>query len=414
MKTAEDNERRAIISRPAFAAQVGRIPILDATLDVVAYELVFRDGEAEPDALICGDFAAAKVFWNAFIEMGLETVTECKHALVHVTPTFVEAGCCRIFEPRDTALVVTAEHASDFKAALRLADLAALGFGIVVEGLAPGGAVPGVRPIELLKVDVRGMSPQHLRSTVEAARENAAHVMAAGIETRALFEAARAAGFTRFQGRFLFEPEIMAVKSLPADAVARLRLLNVLNQPEIDTDELERVIAQDLPLSYRLLRYLNSSLFSFSCKVESIRHALLLLGPKWVKAWANLVVLAGFSGANDAIFATAMTRARHAELMAARAGDVRTDVPHTAGLFSLLGVFLHCSLPDALALLSLSQELQAALLAYEGRVGEILRCVLEYESGQVGEARCLGLDGAAVSEAYVEALRWTSEVRGAL
>jgi c-di-GMP-related signal transduction protein len=57
-----------------------------------------------------------------------------------------------------------------------------------------------------------------------------------------------------------------------------MRLMVKLNSAEVDVDELQKVISADVTLSYKLLRYINSALYSLARNVTSIRHAIMLVG----------------------------------------------------------------------------------------------------------------------------------------
>ena len=60
-----------------------------------------------------------------------------------------------------------------------------------------------------------------------------------------------------------------------------LHLLAKLQDPKISIDELEKAVGQDLAVSYRILRYLNSPINAMPRKIESLRHAIGLV------AWWN-------------------------------------------------------------------------------------------------------------------------------
>jgi EAL and modified HD-GYP domain-containing signal transduction protein len=105
----------------------------------------------------------------------------------------------------------------------------------------------------------------------------------------------------------------------------------------------------------------------------------------------------------------AMLRARMCQLLAEKTGESDPEVYFTAGLFSALEALLSMPLDQILAALPLSDALKCALLQHEGRLGEALHCVLEYEQTRWDGARFRNLPPAEITEAYVEAARWADE-----
>ena len=83
----------------------------------------------------------------------------------------------------------------------------------------------------------------------------------------------------------------MAQLDIPPLQANYMRLLQLVQAPQLDFTELEQTVKHEATLCYRLLRYLNSSAFGFQKDVSSIRHALSLLGETEVRRWMCLVAL---------------------------------------------------------------------------------------------------------------------------
>ena len=69
-------------------------------------------------------------------------------------------------------------------------------------------------------------------------------------------------------------------------------------------------------MCYRLLRYLNSAMFSFTREIHSVKHALSLLAGRDVRRWVRLVaaVGAGQDKTSDLVL-SAMISGRFGELL---------------------------------------------------------------------------------------------------
>jgi HD-like signal output (HDOD) protein len=68
---------------------------------------------------------------------------------------------------------------------------------------------------------------------------------------------------------------VHSVASLPN---AVLRLSEVINSPHSSSRDIARVVSEDAGLTARLLRLVNSSFYSFPRKIETVSHAITIVG----------------------------------------------------------------------------------------------------------------------------------------
>jgi HD-like signal output (HDOD) protein len=78
--------------------------------------------------------------------------------------------------------------------------------------------------------------------------------------------------------------------SLPPVPSIALQVIDLMERPEIDVEEIARVIARDPELSRRILRAVNCSFYARSQSVSSLSHALVILGLQGVRT-----LILGFS-----------------------------------------------------------------------------------------------------------------------
>jgi EAL and modified HD-GYP domain-containing signal transduction protein len=188
-----------------------------------------------------------------------------------------------------------------------------------------------------------------------------------------------------------------------AEKLAGLNTLATINDPSLTFERLERIIADDVGLTYKLLRYINSGFFSLSRRVETVHDALTLLGMANVRQWATVMALAGASTRPPALITLALLRARLCQRLAAESDEVPEGVAFMAGLLSVLDALLDVSMEQAVARLSLSDDLTAALLSHQGRLGELLERVIAIEGGSLEVLEAIG------PTAYVEASGWADD-----
>ena len=68
---------------------VARQPIFDAELSVHAYELLFRSGETATANVTDGNAATSQVMINAFLGIGIETLTDNRISFINLTREFI-------------------------------------------------------------------------------------------------------------------------------------------------------------------------------------------------------------------------------------------------------------------------------------------------------------------------------------
>ena len=73
-------------------------------------------------------------------------------------------------------------------------------------------------------------------------------------------------------------------------------------------DSLELAVGQNLTISYRILRYLNSPLHGFSRRIESLRHGIALVGLKLISEWASMLLLDSIDEKPRELIITSMIR----------------------------------------------------------------------------------------------------------
>jgi HD-like signal output (HDOD) protein len=70
------------------------------------------------------------------------------------------------------------------------------------------------------------------------------------------------------------------LSSFPSMPGAAVKLLALINDPDINVTQIERILRQDPGLTANLLRLANSAYFGIPSKIGSVRQAVLLLGLK--------------------------------------------------------------------------------------------------------------------------------------
>lgn len=211
------------------------------------------------------------------------------------------------------------------------------------------------------------------------------------------------------QGFFYTLPDTNIDKKIAPAAQTLMELLVKLQDPEVEVDELAEIINQDVALSYKLLRLINSAFFGLPREVGSTRQAIVMLGQNKIKTWASLLCLSGLDNKPNELRTIAMIRGRMCELLAKHYKG-HADVFFAAGLFSTLDALMDKPLEVLLQDLPLSEELHSALLHKEGPAGSALKQVLNYERGNWSAIDYSVVSADVLLAAYLDALYWAKEL----
>jgi EAL and modified HD-GYP domain-containing signal transduction protein len=389
---------------PAFIA---RQPIFDRNLNAVGYELLFRGRGYAADALIDDpEQATATVLLNAVTELDLKRIVGSKTAWVNVSREFVLGGLALAIPPGVVGLEIHEDtlDGEDFIAAL--GELKRHGHKLALDDFRSRPASePALELFDVVKLNTIALDNDQLTEQVERLRPYPALVVADKLSTRDDHEFCLAAGCDLFQGYFFCRPAMVGTRGIEANRLALLQVVAALNDPAVELEDIEQVIARDVALSFRLLRYVNSAFFGLRSEVRSIGQALALLGVENVKRWATLSVLAGVDNKPTELTLTALIRARFCELAATQLGFISPAEAFTLGLFSVIDGMLDAPMHDVAASLPLAEDMREALVLRRGPKGQLLDSVTALEAGEDEKAGAL-VAGAA--EVYLESLIWAN------
>ena len=393
---------------PAANAFVGRQAIFDRGVNVVGYELLFRGSASDKSAVFDDrDDASTRVILNTFLDIGLEQIVGEVPAFLNLTRNFFLSAQNMPF-PRDRVVLEILEGEQvDAPLVESVRAYAASGYRIALDDFVYDESMePLLEVADIVKLDVLDLGADELIRHVARLKHYPVTLLAEKVETPEQYEFCKKLGFDLFQGYFLCRPNVVQGHRLPANRLSTLRLLAKLQDPDVQMDSLERVIREDLSLSYKLLRLINSAFYGLPQKVESIRQTLVLLGVHQIRSWVSLLTLSQLQDKPDALMTTAMVRARMCENLASRAEMMNSDVYFTVGLCSTLDALLDMSMEDVLESLPLSDELRAGLVEHGGGLGEALDCVVAYERGEFDSVAFRGLAPEQIRGAYLDAIEW--------
>jgi len=396
--------------RPMLDIFVGRQPIFNRRLNVVGYELLFRKFGASEANVVDGDLATSQVILNTFMEIGLDRLVGDGLAFINLTRRFLIEESRLPAMPGRVVLEVLEDIEVDEALVKALRRLSRQGYQIALDDVVhPEDVSPLLEIADIVKVDLLAVDRDCLEEYVATLRAYNVRLLAEKVETYEDIELCQDLGFGYFQGFFLSRPKVVSGRRMPASRLTIVRMLAELQNPYIEFGELEEIVRQDVSLSYKLLRLINSAFFSLPTKITTIRQALTLLGIEQVQAWLSLLLLSKVDDKPSALITTAMTRAKMCELLATASNEPAPETDFIVGLFSVLDALLDLPMEEIVATLPLSNEVTAALLKSQGHLGAALNCVRAYERGDWDAVSYSLLTPEDIRDAYLESLDWTAQ-----
>ncbi|MCB1916507.1 MAG: HDOD domain-containing protein [Rhodocyclaceae bacterium] len=238
--------------------------------------------------------------------------------------------------------------------------------------------------------------------------------LAWGLSDSASFDKAIANGYDGASGWFFLRGAPVTRQLAPAHAQI-VRLLNLVRMNK-DIADIEAVLKQDVALSYKLLKYINSAGFGLMCEIQSFRHAVTILGYEKLHKWLSLLLVsASHDPSAAALMQTAIARGRFMERIGSQFFDKsEADNLFITGAFSLLDVLLGTGIQTVLEEMHLPDQVAESLIGDDGVYSPFLKLARATESfdatALTSQIEALQLDHANVNEAMLSGLAFADRL----
>lgn len=382
---------------------VGRQPIFDRKRRVAAYELLFRNSEKNFAVIEDPDRACADTLLGSVADIGLDALIGAARGYVNVSEGVLLGPHLEGLPKERITLEILETVRPTPEVLARIEALSRLGFEIALDDFVVNEeSAPFLDLADVVKLDVLALPPDEVARQVERLSNRGLRLLAEKVETEAVFQQMVSLGFSLFQGYFFCKPTIVQGAKLSPSRARTLGLLSMLQDPKKDLREIGAVVRGDPALTYRLLRYVNSSLFQRPRPVNTVEGVVSLLGLDALRSLVSLLALSTNNEAASEVLHIAATRARMCELLAKKRG-ASADLAFTTGLLSLLDVLLGTTMEDALSQLPMLGDVGPALLERGGPLGKILSDVEAYERAIENKEPI----SAEMIDLHFESIRWT-------
>ena len=395
---------------------VARQPIFDNRKKISGYELLFRDHTASFNPDISGDVATSTVLSNSYFSIGMDSLVGGKKSFINFTESLLLQKLPLLLEKESTVIEILENVRPTPELITACKEMADNGYTFALDDFT---YLPELQPLidlaHIIKFDFRMTSLEQIQDYLQKIQSHDNLVLLAEkIETHEEFEHAKEMGFNLFQGFFFCKPELISGKEIPASQLTLLQIMAEVNQPEFDIQKIETLVAPDVGLSYKLLRYINSAFFAKAQRISSIQQALIYMGETEIRRFVSLIAMSNLAkGKPGELVRAACIRGKFCELMATLAVQPVTHSElFTLGMFSLIDAILDQLMPKIMKELPLANDIKEALVERKGRLTGYLLLAETYEKGQWDQmdkvAQVMKIPKERLPELYLQACRWSN------
>ncbi len=389
---------------------IARQPVFNAKTDLYAYELLFRSHDENSAAIVDGNAASSQVILNAFVDMNFHAIAKYHPVFINLTKDFILGEIPLPLAPDSLIIEIPDDVAVDAQLLKILKSFVSKGYTVAVNNFTPTEErVPLLDLVHIVKIDLQLCDRNSLASLAQSLKQYDVKLLAEKIESHEDFEWCKELGFDYFQGFFFSKPKNFTAQSIKPNRLAVLRILASLQNPDCDIRELEELISNDVSMSYKILRIINSALYSMPRAIESVKQAIMALGLKAIRDWIAIISLTDIDDKPRELVALSLQRARMMSLLAP-ARNLDADAAFTTGLFSLIDAMMDQSMERIMGELPLANDIVRALLDKEGELGSLMNFVVRYEQGEWDEATANSQSAEEVGQSYLDAIEWSSEL----
>lgn len=368
---------------------LGRQPILDRNQNLVAYELLFRQEQTQEAAKVTDDLSAsANVIVNAYGRFGIQNVLGQQRGFINADLDLIMSDIISLLPSKHVVLEVRVPEQITAEFLHQCHELRQKGYQFALDNIVSiDSKIEQLLPlVSVVKVDVLALETSELEKLVAALKRWPVLLLALKVENREQEVRCKQLGFQMFQGYYFAKPEVMSVKRTDPGKPSLQKLLTLVTD-NCDHEAIEREFKRQPGLSYHLMRMVNSVAGDLPRKINSIKHAITLMGCGQLQKWIQLLLYTSGSaedGMPDLRMQNAVERGRMMELIAA------AERPHDknhherafiVGILSLLDELLGIGMQQIVNKLGISDDMYQALVTREGRLGQALKLLEADERG---------------------------------
>lgn len=373
---------------------VAKQPIFNLDMDIWGYELLYRHAANTDTAnFVDGDMATSTIIADGvtLVRMG---IAGDKKILINFTSRLLleEFGFALSVDNCIIEVLETVEPTPGIL--LALTRLKQAGYTLALDDYTGQVDLESLLELaDIVKIDMLNTPDDKMRMISNKLLVSNKILLAEKVEHETDFMTAQNLGCTLFQGYFFKKPKIITGRKISSSDLSKLNIINELSNEDVDPIKISKIIHNDLALSYRLLGYINSAMFSRRESIDSIHRAVCILGHRNLAKWLQAVLLSDIDSSPKGaeIMSMALVRANLLELLGKQLDSppAKPDTLFVLGLFSLLDSLLCLPMEEIVCKLPLGKQLTQSLLGESNDLTTLLMLAQKLECGEWDQANAI-------------------------
>ena len=359
---------------------IGRQPICNADYLIAGYDILFRDEELSPDF---SDISISASVLNRILnEFGLENVLGGYLGFLKVDIEFLQSDIVTTIPSEQFVLMIL--ESSLFHPGLEsvLQKLHAKGYHFGINScIVDSNTIERIETLKnwlsYIRIDVLRSLDKNYNDVFKRLKQMEQTVIASKVETHEVLDRYKEYGADLYQGYFIKRPHTIENESLSMSQESIVRIWELL-QRDADISVIVKALEQDHALVLQMLQFINSSFFSFSSTITSVKQVISLIGRKAFGNWLLLMLVSHKSGGNSnhplLLMVINRTDILSGLLVLSTPNYTREelDTAYLVGMLSLIHLLLNMDHREFLHKLHVSAEIEEAMFEAQGRWGQLV------------------------------------------
>ena len=394
---------------------VARQPIVDRNRKTVAFELLYRDSNDNSFPNVCDDYATKSILMNQFL-FHQKRILDGKIGYVNFGYKSLIERLPFDFPNRFYTIEILEDCAPSDDLFDIVVELKKKGYRIALDDFVPSAEwVRFYKYIDIIKFDILNYPLSSAAKDLKFLSNYNIIFLAEKVENYEQFNEAKACGFHLFQGYFFSKPEVLHTKAIDPTLNAKIQLSAAISNETLDIDEIEKIVASNPGLSFKLLSFVNDS-SQLKAPIKSLQQALVYLGEDRIRKFVTYVVIKTLNPNKPGIlFNMSLQRAKCFELILDAMGlKKQKSLGYLCGMLTLIDALLDVEMESIIKPLNLNSEIKLALLEQKGVLGNIMKLLNAIENSHWQDVSqletLLKIDETVITTAYAESIIWADSV----
>lgn len=372
---------------------VARQPIVSSSGEIYGYELLFRDNDQVnktiKDLSFDDTFATANVVSTVMNQFGLEQVVGTAPAFINIDKDFIYDDLLLSIPKELFVFEILEDVEVTEKLAARLADLNGKGYRFALDDIELNEDFFGTygslfKYIEFFKIDLLLTPSKNLDIWIPRLKKMQVKILAEKVEDADDVWKCSNLKVDLFQGYYFAKPKLMKHPSINPESQIVLDIIASIDH-NASVDNIVTAFSKHAEMSIQLIRFINSAHTALKSPIQSIHHAIMLIGLKPLREWLLLMAFSQAMGHVDPttnpLFVIAKTRSnfmRKAMEVLNRPKEEQFTASFI-GLLSLLDALFQVSMEYLLTELNVTDLIIQAILHHNNINGQLLELCIAVE-----------------------------------